>query len=104
MNVVGGSDLMSDVLAFIEPDAMLLTGLTDAQSVRTARIADVAAVVYVRGKPPSEDGVALAREGKLPLLLTPLTMYEACGRLYSAGLRGCRLERRTPCETDEFRS
>jgi predicted transcriptional regulator len=94
VSVAGGADLMSDVLAFIQPGALLLTGLTNAQSVRTAIVADVTAIVYVRDKKPDADAVALAKEARLPLLRTPLTLYEACGRLYGAGLPGCVLEPR----------
>jgi predicted transcriptional regulator len=83
-----GSDLMSDVLAFIKPDALLLTGLTNAQVVRTADIADVRAIVFVRGKKPDRETIALAQERGIPLLSTKLLMYETCGRLYTRGLRG----------------
>ena len=67
----------------------------------TAVVADVTAIVYVRGKCPGEAGIELARQGHLPLLRTPLTMYEACGRLYGAGLPGCKLERREEQGPDE---
>ncbi len=83
-----GADLMSDVLMFIKPDAVLLTGLTNVQSVRTADVADVKAIVYVRGKTPEPGAVALAKEKGIVLLLTALPMFEACGRLYLRGLRG----------------
>jgi predicted transcriptional regulator len=83
-----GSDLMSDVLAFAKPGALLLTGLTNIQSVRTAEIADIKAIVYVRGKQPDAAAIKLAKEKKIPLLSTSLRMFEACGRLYMAGLRG----------------
>jgi predicted transcriptional regulator len=83
-----GSDLMSDVLAFIKPDALLLTGLNNAQVVRTADIADVRAIVFVRGKRPDRETIELAKEKGIPLLTTNLLMYESCGRLYAKGLRG----------------
>lgn len=83
-----GADLMSDVLAFIKPGAILLTGLITAQVVRTAVVADIRAIVYVRKKRPDPKAVELAREGGIPLLCTPLLMFEACGRLYARGLRG----------------
>ena len=82
-----GSDLMSDVLAFVKADVLLLTGLVNIQSVNTADIAEATAVVYVRGKTPDDRTRRLAREKGLPLLSTTLRMYEACGRLYQAGLR-----------------
>ncbi len=87
-----GADLMSDVLAFIKAEALLLTGLTNAQVVRTAGVADVRAIVFVRSKRPDETVIALANEVKMPMLRTSLPMFEACGRLYSAGLPGCTHE------------
>jgi predicted transcriptional regulator len=83
-----GADLMSDVLAFIKPDALLLTGLTNVQAVRTAEIAEVRAVVYVRGKLPDKDAIDLAKEKGIVLLSTSLPMYESCGRLHARGLPG----------------
>lgn len=83
-----GSDLMSDVLAFIKPDALLLTGLATVQSIQTAHIAEVKGVVYVRGKMPPEEVIETAKEKGIPILRTTLRMYEACGRLYKAGLPG----------------
>jgi predicted transcriptional regulator len=84
----GGSDLMSDVLAFGRPGILLLTGLSNAQSVRTANIIDAKAIVYVRGKKPDKTGVELAREKGIPLLSTKYMMYTACGLLFSHGLSG----------------
>jgi predicted transcriptional regulator len=81
-----GADLMSDVLAFAEPDSLLLTGLTNLQVVRTAEMAGIRAIVFVRGKYPPEETIRLAQETGIPLLRTQYTMYEACGRLYRAGL------------------
>lgn len=83
-----GADLMSDVLAFARPGTVLLTGLTNVQAVRTADVADIKAVVFVRGKLPDKETIELARAKGIPLLATRLTMFEACGRLYIAGLRG----------------
>ena len=83
-----GADLMSDVLAFIKPNALLLTGLTNVQAVRTAEIAEVKAIVYVRGKLPDKDAVELAKEKGIVLLCTSLPMYESCGRLHRNGLPG----------------
>ena len=84
----GGSDLMSDVLAFSKPGIVLLTGLSNAQSVRTAIIIDAKAIVYVRGKTPDSAGARLAEEKGLPILSTGFMMYKACGLLYSHGLPG----------------
>jgi predicted transcriptional regulator len=84
----GGSDLMSDVLAFGKPGILLLTGLSNAQSVRTADIIEAKAIVYVRGKKPTEEGVTLATKRHIPILSTNYMMYKACGILYSHGLSG----------------
>ena len=84
-----GCDLMSDVLAFIKPGSLLLTGLTNPQVVRTAEMADVKAICFVRGKKPSEETIKLAKSKELSLLITHLPMFESCGRLYKNGLIGC---------------
>ncbi len=81
-----GADLMSDVLASIEPGAVLLTGLCNPQVVRTAIMADVAAIVLVRGKIPQEQTIELALAEDIPLISSPYGMFELCGRLYKAGL------------------
>lgn len=86
---VCGADLMSDVLAFTRPGALLLTGLTNTQVVRTAEMAEIVGICFVRGKRPPEDTVRLAARAGLPLLATQLPMFEGCGRLYGEGLRGC---------------
>lgn len=84
----GGSDLMSDVLAFGKPGILLLTGLSNSQSVRTANIIDAKAIIYVRGKKPDAEGIELAREKGIPLLSTKLMMYATCGLLFNHGIPG----------------
>jgi len=85
----GAADLMSDVLAFAEPGSVLLTGLCNPQVVRTAEMADIAAIVFVRGKYPPPETIALAKEEGIPLVATSYAMFEMCGRLYQAGLKSC---------------
>lgn len=82
------SDLMSDVLTTTGMGSLLLTGLTNAQVVRVAEVSDFAAVCFVRGKKVQPEVVQLAEERQIPLLVTPLSMFESCGRLYTKGLRG----------------
>jgi predicted transcriptional regulator len=82
------ADLMSDVLGRTHANGILITGLTNPQAVRTADIADIKAVCVVRGKQPDADSVALAKQKGIPLFVTKLTMFEACGILYLKGLRG----------------
>uniref|UniRef100_A0A7C4RUM5 DRTGG domain-containing protein n=1 Tax=Desulfatirhabdium butyrativorans TaxID=340467 RepID=A0A7C4RUM5_9BACT len=84
----GGADLMEDVLAAVAKGSALLTGLTTEQVIRTARIAGVAAVVFVRGKRPDARVIEMAKSFDLPVLLTRYSLFVACGRLYMNGLRG----------------
>ncbi len=84
-----GCDLMSDVLSFIKPRALLLTGLTAPQVIYTAEMADIEVVCFVRGKVPANETVRLAERKGITLLSTQLPLFESCGRLYKNGLRGC---------------
>ncbi len=86
-----GADLMSDVLAFTQEGTLLMTGLTNPQVVRTAEMAGIKAITFVRGKLPPQETIALAEEKGIPLLASKYTMFETCGRLYKAGLPGCGL-------------
>lgn len=80
------SDLISDILSLRGPGSLLLTGLTNTQVIRTAEILDFVAICFVRGKRPQEETVRLAEEKGIPLLVTPLSMYESSGLLYTLGL------------------
>ncbi len=81
-----GSDMMSDVLAYVKDQAVLLTGLVNPQVVRTAEMMDMVCIVFVRSKVPTEEMITLAKEHGMVLLKTRKRMYEACGKLYAAGL------------------
>jgi predicted transcriptional regulator len=83
-----GSDLMSDVLAFVKEQTLLLTGLTNPHVIRTAELLDVSAIVFVRGKVPGQDILEMAMEKSIALLSTDSTLFTACGKLYEAGLPG----------------
>ena len=87
-----GSDLMSDVLAFVKGKTLLLTGLINQQVVRTAEMADLSAIVFVRGKKPEMEIIELAMENNIVMLSTKDTMYTASGKLYSNGLEGVRID------------
>lgn len=86
-----GADLMSDVLAFTQEGTVLMSGLVNPQVVRAAEMASVKAIVFVRGKLPPSETIALAEEKGIPLLASKYTMFETCGRLYQAGLPSCGL-------------
>jgi len=83
-----GSDMMSDVLAYVKDQAVLLTGLVNPQVLRTAEMMDMICIVFVRSKCPTDEMIALARDSGMVLLKTKKRMYEACGKLYAAGLCG----------------
>lgn len=89
--VAGGfaADLMSDVLAFACPGAILLTGLTTDQTIRTAAVKQLSAVFIIQGKQAGSDMVEAALEERIPLFRTPLSKYEACGLLRQSGLPPC---------------
>ncbi|MEE0872150.1 MAG: DRTGG domain-containing protein [Ruminococcus sp.] len=83
-----GSDMMSDVLAFVKDQSVLLTGLVNPQVVRTAEMMDMACIVFVRGKDPDKGIVDLAKSRGITLLKTRYRMFTACGLLYTNGLSG----------------
>lgn len=83
-----GSDMMSDVLAFVKDQSVLLTGLVNPQVVRTADMMDMRRIVFVRGKRPDQSIIDLANDRGITLLTTDFRMFTACGKLYDAGLRG----------------
>ncbi|MBS4537193.1 hypothetical protein GOQ27_01890 [Clostridium sp. D2Q-11] len=83
-----GSDLMSDVLAYVDESAVLLTGLNNPQIIRTAEMIDLFAIILVRGKTPGEDLVGLAKDKNITLMTTNHILYTASGLLYGEGLKG----------------
>lgn len=82
------SDLMSDILVKVKAGALLLTGLTNNQVVRTGKVAAIGAIVFVRGKKPNADAIKLAEYYSIPILTTDLSMFDACGMLYANGIKG----------------
>ncbi len=88
-----GSDMMSDVLAYVKDQSVLLTGLVNAQVVRTAEMMDMVCIVFVRSKKPNSEMIELAKESGIVMLATEKRMYEACGKLYSHGLVGNGVKR-----------
>ncbi len=81
------SDLMSDVLSAVQPGELLLTGLTNNQVIRTCEIAGIQAVVFVRGKRPNAETIKMGESCNIPILSTQLTMFEACGILFTQGIK-----------------
>ena len=86
VNSACGSDLMSDVLAYVKDQAVLMTGLVNSQVIRTAEMMDMVCVVFVRSKRPTLEMIELAEESGIAILASPCRLFEACGLLYSRGL------------------
>ena len=82
-----GSDLMSDVLAFVKNQGLLLTGLNNLLVVRTAVMMDIKAIVFVRGKMPDDEIISLAKKKDMIIMSTEEPLYSACGKLYCGGLK-----------------
>ena len=87
-----GCDLMSDVLAFVKDQAVLLTGLVNPQVIRTAEMMDMICVVFVRSKTPTPEMIELAKESGIVLMVSDKRLYEACGILYQNGLVGNKVK------------
>jgi len=96
-----GSDLLSDVLASTHAISLLMTGLCNPQVVRTAVMADISAIVLVRGKNPPMETINLAEAENIPLITTRYGMFETCGRLYHAGLPSLDENTQSCCECDD---
>lgn len=85
------SDMMSDVLAFVREQGLMITGLVNPQVVRTAEMMDMRAILFVRNKRPSPEILELAQQCEIVVLASAIRMYEACGTIYEAGLKGTAL-------------
>ena len=91
-----GSDLMSDVLAFVKEKTVLITGLINPHVVRTSEMLDITCIVFSRGKMPSEEILEMADEVGITVIASPLTTYTACGELYVRGLPGTKAKKPEP--------
>ncbi|MBR4711967.1 MAG: hypothetical protein IKP10_08015 [Clostridia bacterium] len=95
------SDLMSDVLAFVDEKTVLITGLTNPHVIRTSEMLDLKCLVFVRGKVPSDDILEAAEEQGLVVITTKATAFSACGMLYAEGLRGVPVPMEWNMEADQ---
>ena len=85
-----GSDLMSDVLAFVKDKTVLITGLINTHVIRTAEMLDITCIVFSRGKQPNEEMLEMAEEAGITVVSSKMTTYTACGELYLRGLPGTK--------------
>ncbi len=91
-NSAFGCDLMSDVLAYVNDQAVLLSGLVNPQVVRTALMMDMTCIIFVRSKMPTQEMLSLAKENGIVMMRTEKTLYTSCGLLYANGLRGEKIK------------
>src|SRR5512138_1959359 len=79
------SDLLSDVLTINKVGILLITGVANLQTIRTAEMAEVACVLLVRNKKANQEMIELARENGLIIIETPGSMFGTSGILYQGG-------------------
>jgi predicted transcriptional regulator len=81
------SDLMSDVLTVRTDNLLLLTGLVNVQTIRTAEMSDINCIIFVRNKSVSEEMIRLAEENKITLIQSPYSMFKSSGILFNSGIK-----------------
>jgi len=81
------SDLMSDVLTGDYHKTVLLTGLSNLQSIRTAEMSDIQEVIIGRNKEVSQEMIDLARENDIVLISCSYSLFKISGLLYKAGIK-----------------
>lgn len=87
ITTASASDLMSDILASIHVPDILITGLINSQSIRTASVFGIKVVVIVRGKQVDSKLIELAEEEEISIISTKSSLFGACGKLYEQGIR-----------------
>jgi hypothetical protein len=99
-DTVCGCDMMSELLASMNQTGqdsrrvVLLTNLTNPQVVRTSEMLDIKLVIFLRGKKPAPETMALARSCGIAIMTTPHTMFQSCGILYAAKMRDIQSQKR----------
>lgn len=81
------SDLMSDVLTVEKENLLLLTGLANLQTIRTAEMSEINNIIFVRQKRTTPEMRQLAEENDMILVECDYSMFKASGLLYSAGMK-----------------
>lgn len=87
VEVAFASDLMSDVLTLKNDHVLLITGLANLQTIRTAEMADIACVIIARNKQVSQEMLALANENGLIVIACRFSVFKTSGLLYEAGIK-----------------
>ncbi|TVQ11809.1 MAG: hypothetical protein EA361_12205 [Bacteroidetes bacterium] len=86
IDIAFASDLMSDVLTLKEDNVLLITGLANMQTLRTAEMSDIHCIIFARNKKISEEMKELALENDITVLECRYSVFRTCGILYQAGI------------------
>jgi predicted transcriptional regulator len=86
VNKAFSSDLMSDVLTLDTDNLLLITGLNNLQTIRTAEMAEIKYILFVRNKKLSAEMIALAKKEKMVLMVSEKSLFRVSGMLFKAGL------------------
>ncbi len=81
------SDLMSDVLTIEKDNILLLTGLANLQTIRTAEMSEITKIIFVRKKKATPEMIQLAEENDMILIECDYSMFKASGMLFNAGMK-----------------
>lgn len=81
------SDLMSDVLTVEKDEILLITGLANLQTIRTAEMADIRYIIFARGKNINNEIIQLATENNMVLITTPYSVFRVSGILFQLGIQ-----------------
>jgi hypothetical protein len=81
------SDLMSDVLTLDADNLVLITGLVNLQAIRTAEMADIRTIIFVRNKKASLGMIELASGNGMCVMHSPFSLFKSSGLLFQAGLK-----------------
>ncbi|MBN2487010.1 MAG: hypothetical protein JXB34_13630 [Bacteroidales bacterium] len=87
VNRAFASDLMSDVLTLSTDSLLLITGLANMQTIRTAEMADIKNILFVRNKKPTTEMLAIARQEGINIITCSKSMFAACSILHGAGIK-----------------
>jgi predicted transcriptional regulator len=81
------SDLMSDVLTIETDNLLLLTGLANLQTIRTAEMSDITKIIFVRKKKATDEMIRLAAENDMILIECDYSMFKSSGILFKSGVK-----------------
>lgn len=79
---VYAGDRISDLLEGAAPRTLVVTNLASRQLMRLAEVMDAPAICFVGGQQVEREVVEAANARGIALLVSPVGVFETCGRLY----------------------